>query len=93
MSTKASDPQKRTDPRPKYLYLGTDAEGGAHYYDTRNDRVHVARGPDREHVQVLDDQSVDDWMAHVEETRGWAERHYGGWELVFDRLADAFDGA
>lgn len=73
--------------RPRWLYCGMDATGTDHVYNTVTRSV-VAVAPDgnREHVADLVEASIDEWMAFVDQKRGWADRRL--YESFGDALAD-----
>lgn len=79
MSVYAPTPEKGndSDPRSRNLFLGIDADGAHHIYQTRFDRV-VVVDPDSGivHVQDLGEKDVDDWMVHVEDDRQWDVVNY-----------------
>jgi hypothetical protein len=90
------DAERGTDPRPRHILLGRDAEGAHHVYATRADTVTVvdpARG-ERHVVESLDGDPLGDWMAYVEARRGWADRRYydDAMKALVADLADATNG-
>lgn len=79
--TTADIANERTDPRPDYIVLGTEAKTGAqHLYDTTTETVHIIH-PDgsRERKQLLcgPATTVDDYVEAVADSRGWDDRRYG----------------
>jgi hypothetical protein len=68
----------RNGVRPKYIPLGTDADGATHTYRTTDRAVIAVADGAREHVESLPSSaSLDDWMDFVADKRGWADRRYG----------------
>ena len=68
----------RNGPRPKYVLLGTDGTGASHVYRTTDDAILVVADGALTLNERLDSRhDVDDWVAHVETARGWADRQYG----------------
>jgi len=76
--------------RPRYLDLGTDAEGAVHTYRTTDETIHVVQD-DQYEVVELSGRPVEDWMDWTERERGWAHARYGG--SLVDMLADAREGS
>lgn len=76
MSTSNSERQNRTDPRPNYIFLGTDDEGADHVWRVHADVVIVVDDTERIHVEQLAPKHVDDWIAYVGMRRGWETRRY-----------------
>lgn len=65
-----------TDPRPNYSYTGTDTDGADHIYRTIDETVHVITpNGDREHVEQLNGRSIHEWMAFVDDKRGWSDQY------------------
>jgi len=89
MQTNDHRSDKRTGPRPPYILLGTDANGGDHLLGTADDTVVVVDRKQRTigHRERLRGRSVDEWIAYVATARGWADRRYGL------SIAEALEGA
>lgn len=52
--------------------IGTDADGGTHYYHRNwHAVVVISAGRELEHVQRLGDRPLTDWYDFVRESRGW----------------------
>jgi hypothetical protein len=73
----SSQTEKHSDPRPRYVLLGTDSQGADHVYYTRRERVVVIADGRVEWVQPLDGASVADWVDHIDDVRDWADCRYG----------------
>jgi len=87
MRTKHSAAEKRTDPRPKTIWLGTDTTDARHYYRTRTETIHVVTADgEREHTLDVEAEAtarqqsiratLADWMDHVVSARGWQSTGY-----------------
>jgi len=76
MSTTHSSTQERTDPRPDYIHIGIDEEGGVHCYRTRDERVFcIEDGAVVEEFDLVElNRSVNDYIEHVADRRGWADQ-------------------
>jgi hypothetical protein len=96
MSTNTSTGQKtsgtnRNGVRPKYIALGTDADGATHTYRTTDRAVIAVADGTRELVETLaPGTDLDDWMDFVADQRGWADRQYG--IGLVEYLADQLEG-
>jgi|GEM_PF-4143612 len=67
----------KTGVRPRYTLLGTDEHGSTHLYNTHDDQVIVITAANTLEQRVaLDGRSVDEWMAYVDDARGWLDRRY-----------------
>lgn len=76
------------DPRPNYIFLGTDTNGSDHVYRTVDETVVVITSDgDREHVHELDGRSAHEWVAHVGDVRGWDTQY------LVESFADFLDSA
>jgi hypothetical protein len=51
--------------------LGTDGDGYTHVWHRGANQIVVHRGRELDYRQHLGDRPLGDWMAHVEEARGW----------------------
>jgi len=62
-----------------WALLGIDEENAHHVINLPTRRVFVIDGTDVVRVEDLaaKDAAIEDWLAHVERKRGWAERGYG----------------
>lgn len=91
MSTYETSVERSTAVRPRTILLGIDEAGAHHVWRTRRDVVHVVH-PDRgrTHRQRLRGHSIEEYMAHVESQRGFADPRYG--VSFIDMLAEAFEG-
>jgi len=76
--------------RPRYIDLGTDAEGAVHTYRTTDETIHVVQD-DQYEVVELSGRPVEDWMDWTERERGWADARYGG--SLVNMLTDALEGS
>jgi hypothetical protein len=83
MSTNETPNQKGShdshSPRPRYIYLGEDTEGGTHLYRTVDETIFAVTPDGRlAHRFDLDDaRTVDHYVAHVRDARGWYNLTYG----------------
>lgn len=78
MSTKHATAESSTDPRSRYVPLGTDAQGAHHTYHTRTETVLVVEGSRVVYRQSVDNEAgVDGWVEHITDVRGWSDRRYG----------------
>jgi hypothetical protein len=64
----------RTD-LPRGL-IGVDAEGARHEIDPTTRTVFVHREGDVEHTEALGERDVSEWVAFVDERRGWDDLRY-----------------
>lgn len=78
MSKNTTDAQESTDPRPRYVPLGTDGAGAHHVYATRTETVHVVADGGRVYRQDVTACGPGAWMTHVADRRGWATVRYAG---------------
>lgn len=81
MSTYETTPQNDTactDPRPRYVPLGTDTAGAHHVYRTADETILVVADGRVTHRLDLGSRSVDDYVRFVREetAREWADRRY-----------------
>jgi hypothetical protein len=79
MATNA-DAQNGTDSRVRdsTITLGEDERGALHIYRPHDELVHVVTADGkREHVEDVAGRPVEDWMAFVEDRRGWEDKRYG----------------
>lgn len=79
----SSDPETTTDggenrrplPEPgsrECPRIGIDADPGhTHYHDDEHDRMLLTKAGDVEEVHDLDGRSVESWIDHVRDKRGW----------------------
>lgn len=82
--------QEKGSVRPKYIPLGVDELGNHHVYRTDDETIHVVNDGQRHHVEtLLHPWNVDEWMKHVDDKYGWADREYasGFAAIVEDALA------
>ncbi|WP_255170060.1 hypothetical protein [Natrononativus amylolyticus] len=70
-----SGDEKRTDPRPVYILLGVDTEGGSHVYHTRSETVYTIEGTEVAYREDLEDRSINLFMDYVADRRGWQVRY------------------
>lgn len=88
-TTTQSSKKARTDPRPRYIDLGADSQGGIHVYRTVDETVFaLAPDGDLEYRFDVEGIPVGDYVAHVTDTRGWDCRRFGR-DVFLDRLAEA----
>ena len=82
--------EKASPVRPKYIWLGTDVEGGTHLYRTTDETIFAFDSTGRvEHRFELDDaRTVEHYVAHVIDARGWLDCCYGR-DAFYDRFAEA----
>jgi len=76
------------NPRPRYIYLGEDADGGTHVYRTPDETIFALTTAGRIEYRfdiAARPESVDDYVSHVTAERGWYDLVYG-----FDAFADQF---
>jgi hypothetical protein len=59
--------------RPQYLALGVDADGCWHTYRTDTETILVTDETGIRHVERLGGRHVSDWVAFVEDRRGWQD--------------------
>jgi len=64
---------KTVGSRPAYLALGVDADGCWHTYRTTDETVLVTSADGIEHVERLGGRAVREWVAFVDDRRGWAD--------------------
>jgi len=79
------------NPRPRYIPLGEDAEGGTHLYRTADETIFAFDAAGRREYRFDiggDDRTVDHYVAHVQVKRGWYDLVYGE-AAYYDRLAEA----
>lgn len=67
------------NPRARYIYLGEDSDGGTHVYRTVDETVFAVTPAGRiEHrFDISDARTVDHYVAHVRDARGWYNLRYG----------------
>lgn len=68
---------RSNDPRDDYILLGIDAEGSHHVYRTYAEEVVVVEGTERVWCEDVAGVSVDEWMSHIADVRGWDYLGYG----------------
>lgn len=78
--------QKRTDPRPAYIFVGEDGEGTHHVYHTRTESVYEIRDGRVAHRRALDAGDINDYMAAVAGERSWVVRRL--YEGLGDGIGD-----
>jgi len=83
--------EKASPIRRNYAPLGTDQDGASHVYRTVDETIFVVQDCEITHRIDVRDRIVDDYMDHVEATRGWCDQRYG-FDLV-EQLADAMEAA
>jgi hypothetical protein len=79
------------NPRPRYIALGEDAEGGTHLYRTADETIFAFDSEGRPEYRFDIDgrpETVEDYVAHVAAERGWYDLVFG-FEAFVDRLAEA----
>lgn len=78
------------NPRPRYIFLGTDADGGTHVYRTIDETIFAFDSEGRRlyRFDIDDQRTVDDYVAHVRDARGWYDLVYGA-DAFVDRLLEA----
>ena len=69
-----ADTTDRTD-LPRGL-IGIDAEGARHEIDPTTRTVFVHRAGDVEHTEALGERDFSEWVAYVDERRGWDDLRY-----------------
>lgn len=83
MSTKDTSDQKGShdthSPRPRYIYIGEDTCGGSHVYRTVDETIFAidADGRIEHRFELVDARTVDHYVAHVRDARGWYNLCYG----------------
>jgi hypothetical protein len=91
-TTSTTEKASAHNPRPRYIALGTDAEGAYHVYRTSDESIHVITDGTRTRRFDIDDEPdlahVDHYVAHVDAARGWRDCQYGR-DAFLDRLAEA----
>ncbi|WP_306061320.1 hypothetical protein [Natronococcus wangiae] len=75
--------KKRTDPRPDYIHLGVDTEGGSHVYHTPTESVYTIEDTNVAYHESLEGRSINVYMDYIAERRGWTTRD------MFHTMADA----
>lgn len=75
------------DPRDDYIHIGIDAKGGAHCYRTTDETVFAIGGGEIAQRYDVSERSVNDWIAYVDDRRGWDSQN------LFESMADALGGA
>jgi hypothetical protein len=85
MFDSTTDEQNSTDARLVGIF-GIDQTGAAHRYDAVQDWLVVTRDEEVVHETSLDDRTMDEWIAFIDQERGWAD------EWFHERL-DAVTGA
>jgi hypothetical protein len=79
------------NPRPRYIALGEDVEGGTHLYRTADETIFAFDAAGRREYRFDIDgrpETVEDYVAHVTAERGWYDLIFG-FEAFVDRLAEA----
>jgi hypothetical protein len=69
-----ADTTDRTDVRRGLI--GLDAEGGVHEIDPTTRTVYVRGHDSVEHTEALGERDVSEWVAYVDEQRGWNDLRY-----------------
>ena len=65
--------EKSIGPRPQWLALGVDAAGRWHNYHTDHEEIVVTDATGIVHRERLDGRPVADWVAYVDDARGWQD--------------------
>lgn len=77
------------NPRPRYVYIGEDTNGGTHLYRTVDETIFAFDASGRFEFRFdVDARTVDHYVAHVKDSRGWYDLVYG-WDAFCDRFAEA----
>jgi hypothetical protein len=90
-ATTPTDESVSHNPRPRYIALGEDAEGGTHLYRTADETIFAFDASGRREYRFDIDgrpETVEDYVAHVAAERGWYDLIYG-FEAFVDCLAEA----
>jgi len=74
MSTTHSQTDNSTDPRDDYIHIGVDQEGASHCYRTTDESIFAIDNGEVIHHFDLDGRSVNTYIDHVAEARGWQSR-------------------
>lgn len=77
--------------REKYIWLGTDADGGTHLYRTTDETIFAFDAAGRIEYRFdigSDPRTADHYVAHVKSERGWSDCQFG-FEAFVDRFAEA----
>lgn len=83
----AGTTERGTDPRPRHIVLGVDAEGRIHHYRTRSESVIIVANGELVHREDIPETPVDEWVAFVDDRVGWTQKDYGEF---WGRVAAAF---
>jgi hypothetical protein len=83
--------EKASPVRRNYVPLGTDQEDARHVYRTFDETIFVIQDRRITHRIDVDGRLVDNYMDHVDDTRGWRDQWYG-FDIV-DDLADVLEAA
>jgi hypothetical protein len=71
-------------------YIGTDADGGVHYWSTYEQAAYVVDGGEIDTWAVVETplETLGDWVEHVRTKRGWRESRVvsGGLETLVVRV-------
>ena len=96
MSTQTPTQNEGTDPRPRYVLIGTDSRGAHHCYRTADETILVIEGNRVIERLDIDGRSVDGYVRFVRDEvdgRNWVDRNYllpGEFSAgVADRLQEA----
>jgi len=87
-STPTDEKASAHNPRPRYVYIGEDADGGTHVYRTADETIFALTAAGRIEYRfdiAARPESVDDYVSHVTAERGWYDLVYG-----YDAFADQF---
>ncbi|WP_114576288.1 hypothetical protein [Saliphagus sp. LR7] len=66
--------EKRTDPRPAYIHLGVDIEGGSHVHHVFSESVYTIEGTAVAYHECLDGHPISTYLKYVADRRGWLLR-------------------
>lgn len=64
---------KKAGVRPAYIALGVDSTGCWHTYRTADETILVTDGVGITRREPLNGRPVDDWIAYVDDRRGWLD--------------------
>jgi len=82
MATNARTTQEGSDVRPKYIVLGTDANGSHHVAHTPTETVRIVHPDGSRASKDLTDpdcpvDGIDAYVEYIEDLGGWDDRRYG----------------
>lgn len=66
--------EKRTDPRPAFVYLGVDTQNGSHVYHIPSESVYTIEGTSVAYHESLDGHPISTYLEYVADRRGWTTR-------------------